>query len=190
MWRLNPLSIQSTIARAEAEVARQRAPWRFSARYMAKAILLSAVLAVTVVGLTSRFTLAIAAQENLCLPPYRVWLIDKGDRDPVRGDIFAFKSKGLQPLFDDGTVVVKVTRGMPGDEVKVDLNGARVNGVFVGHGLAVAADHGIDPSRYIRTTIVGEGRYWMFGETPDSFDSRYWGSIGSEQIIGKAYPIW
>lgn len=186
----NPFSIQSAIARAEAEAARKRAPWRFSARYMAKALVLSAVVAGSVVALTSRFTVAIAPQANLCLPPYRIWLIDKGDREPVRGDIFAFKSKGLQPLFSDGTMVVKVLKGMPGDEVQINLNGVRVNGVFVGHGLAVASQHGIDPSRYVRTTTVGEGRYWMFGETLDSFDSRYWGSIGSDQIMGKAYPIW
>ena len=186
----NPFSLQSAIARAEAEVARQRAPRQLSVRYLAKAIVLSAVAAGAVMALTSRFTLAIAPQTNLCLPPYRVWVIDKSQREPIRGEIFAFKAKGLQPLFSDGTMIVKVLKGMPSDDVQVDLQGTRINGVLVADGLEVATQHGIDPNRYVRKATVAPGHYWMFGETLDSFDSRYWGSIEANQIMGKAYPIW
>ncbi|WP_077749535.1 S26 family signal peptidase [Pseudomonas sp. FSL W5-0299] len=186
----NPLSIQSAIARAEAEVTRQRAPRRLTAKFLVTAAVLSAVVAGSVVALTSRFSLAIATQESLCLPPYRVWVIDKTDREPVRGDIFAFKSKGLSPLFVDGTTVVKVLKGMPGDSVAVGLSETRINNQVVAHGLDVAAQQGIDPARYVRDTTIAPDRFWFFGETADSFDSRYWGSAGYEQIMGKAYPIW
>ena len=186
----NPLSIQSAIARAEAEVTRQRAPRRLTAKFLVTAAVLSAVVAGSVVALTSRFSLAIATQESLCLPPYRVWVIDKTDREPVRGDIFAFKSKGLSPLFVDGTTVVKVLKGMPGDSVSVGLSETSINGQVVANGLDVAAQYGIDPARYVRSTTIATDRFWFFGETADSFDSRYWGSAGSEQIMGKAYPIW
>lgn len=186
----NPLSIQSAIARAEARVARQRAPRRLTARFMLTATALSAVVAGSVVALTSRYSLAIATQESLCLPPYRIWVIDKSDRQPIRGDIFAFKSQGLSPLFADGTTVVKVLKGMPGDAVAVTERDTRINGQVVATGLDVAAQHGLDPSRYVRSTTIANDRFWFFGETADSFDSRYWGSAGSEQIMGKAYPIW
>ncbi|MFD1690653.1 S26 family signal peptidase [Azotobacter chroococcum] len=38
--------------------------------------------------------------------------------------------------------------------------------------------------------MIEADRYWFFGRTADSFDSRYWGSVASHQIIGRAYPLW
>ena len=110
--------------------------------------------------------------------------------DLVRGEIYAFYAKGLSPIFADGTIIVKVLEGMPGDRAKVTLDETTINGVSVGKGLQVASQHGIDPQKYVREGEIGEGRYWFFGRTPDSFDSRYWGSASTDQIIGKAYPIW
>jgi len=28
------------------------------------------------------------------------------------------------------------------------------------------------------------------GQTLDSFDSRYWGYVREEQVIGRAYALW
>lgn len=181
------------VKRAEARVAAEKlrvqrpAP---SARFLLKGSLLSVLLAGAIVGLAHRYSIAIAPQEYLCLPPYRIWIIDKGDREPVRGEIFAFRSLGLGPIFQDGTNIVKVLEGMPGDSVKVDLEQTSINGRVVGEGLAVATEKGIDPQRYVRAGVIGEDRYWFFGKTDDSFDSRYWGSVTGEQILGRAYPIW
>ena len=186
----NPLSIDATIRRAEAAVARKRAPRRLTRGFLVKGVVLSAMLAGGVVALADRFSIAIAPQEALCLPPYRIWVIDKHDSTPIRGEIFAFKSQGLAPLFPDETTIVKVLDGMPGDAVRVTLDATMINGKTVAHGLDVAAEHGVDPQRYVRDGLIGEGRYWFFGRTRDSFDSRYWGSVGQSQILGRAYPIW
>lgn len=181
---------EKAIRKAETRVAAKRARRPLSGAFLLKGTVLAAVLAASIVGLTQRFTVAIATQEYLCLPPYRIWVIDKWDTSPVRGEIFAFRAQGLSPVFEDGTTIVKVLEGMPGDTAEVTLEETRINGVRVGTGLRVATDKGIDPSRYVRTGTVESGRYWFFGKTEDSFDSRYWGSVGSSQIIGKAYPIW
>ncbi|EPS4554905.1 TPA: S26 family signal peptidase [Pseudomonas aeruginosa] len=186
----NPFSIEAKVRRAMAKVERDRAPKRLSAAFLGKGLLFSAVVAGSVVLLASRYSIAIASQDSLCLPPYRLWIIDKKQDDLVRGEIYAFHSKGLSPIFADGTIIVKVLEGMPGDRAKVTLDETTINGVSVGKGLQVANQHGIDPQKYVREGEIGEGRYWFFGRTPDSFDSRYWGSASTDQIIGKAYPIW
>jgi len=189
-FRFDPARmIEKAEARAAAEGNRTTRP-PLSARFLLKGSILSLVVAGAIVGLAQRYSIAIAPQEQLCLPPYRIWIIDKSDRKPVRGDIFAFKSQGLGPIFEDGTSIVKVLEGLPGDKVNVSLDQTTVNGRVVGTGLEVATDRGIDPSRYVREGMIEQGRYWFFGKTSDSFDSRYWGSVQGDQIIGKAYPLW
>ncbi len=187
LGRFNP---EKAILRAQAEVEAKRSRGPLTGAFLIKGMVMAAVLAASIVGLTQRFTLAVATQEYLCLPPYRLWVIDKWDREPIRGDIYAFKSSGLQPVFEDDTTIVKVLEGMPGDTAEVTLEETRINGSVVAQGLQVATDIGHDPSRYLRSGVIAQGRFWFFGRTPDSFDSRYWGSVGQSQIIGKAYPLW
>lgn len=187
----HPMRVEVLIQRAKRKQAdRALARKRLSVSFLTKGAVLSAALACGVVLLASRFSVAIAVQASLCLPPHRVWIIDKQDKNPVRGEIFAFKSKGLGPVFADGTTIVKVLEGMPGDAVKVEAEATSVNGRIVGHGLAVAEQHGVPPQRYVREGRIEDGRYWFFGRTPDSFDSRYWGSVAEDQIVGRAYPLW
>lgn len=154
------------------------------------ALSLSAVTASAVYAAGTRWSIAIDSQENLCLPPYRIWIIDKKNTTPVQGEVFAFSAQGLAPVFEDGTTIVKVVEGMPGDQVNVTIESTSINGRTVGEGLQVATDLGVDPSRYVREGNVPDDRYWFFGRTLDSFDSRYWGSVAKQQIVGKAYPIW
>lgn len=176
------------LAQREVEAERSRGP--LTGAFLVKALTLSLLVAVAVLGLAHRFTIAIATQEYLCLPPYRIWVIDKFNTEPVRGEIFAFKSNGLAPVFEDGTTIVKVLEGMPGDEVSVGTEVVTINGKVVAEGLQVATERGIDPARYVRQGTIEAERYWFFGKTADSFDARYWGSVERQQIIGKAYPLW
>lgn len=163
---------------------------KHTVRFWVTAISLSALTAVGIYAANTRWAIAIATQENLCLPPYRIWLIDKGDTNPVQGEIYAFTAKGLDPVFADGTTIVKVLEGMPGDRVRVTAEKTYINDRTVATGLDVATSRGIDASRYVREGEIADDRYWFFGTTADSFDSRYWGSVGTEQIRGRAYPIW
>lgn len=159
-------------------------------RFWTTAIALSTVVAGCVYAAGTRWSIAIDAQENPCLPPYRIWLIDKSQTTPIRGEVFAFSSQGLEPVFADGTNIVKVMDGMPGDQVSVSEAQTVVNGRVVGTGLKVADDLGIPAERYVREGQIPDDGYWFFGRTADSFDSRYWGSVKEQQIVGRAFPIW
>lgn len=161
-----------------------------SLRFWATALGLSVLVAGSVYAAGHRWSIAIDAQENVCLPPYRVWLIDKHQTTPVQGGTFAFAARNLSPVFPDGTTIVKVLEGMPGDHISVSEQATMINGRTVAHGLQVASDYGIDPARYVRDGNIPADGYWFFGKTADSFDSRYWGSVKRSQIVGRAYPIW
>ncbi|WP_083528433.1 S26 family signal peptidase [Hyphomicrobium sp. CS1BSMeth3] len=66
--------------------------------------------------------------------------------------------------------------------------------IFVRHklaALALATDHRARPlPRWQGCRTLRAGEVFLLGATPDSFDSRYFGPIGSEMVIGTAALIW
>lgn len=154
-----------------------------------KAVPLAILAGAAAFYLSGRFSIGIDPQESTCLP-WRVFVIDKADIDPKRGAIFAFKAKDLRPYFKQGTHMIKVIDGLPGDLVKVTKEKVLVNGTEVGEGLGLAKPLKRPPGRFVREEIVPEGKYWFMGKTLDSYDSRYWGYVSESDLIGRAYPIW
>lgn len=158
-------------------------------RFLLKALPLSLTLGAGALYLTNRYSIGIDPQEHTCLQ-WRVFVVDKHDTMINRGEIFAFRSESMDPYFKDGSQVIKVADGVPGDRVKVSLDKVYVNNVVVGDGLLLSKKLKKPKSRYIRDEIVPKDKYWFMGRTADSFDSRYWGYVSKSNIIGKAYPIW
>ena len=95
----------------------------------------------------------------------------------------------MAPFFDSGQRVVKRLRGLPGDQVIVGAERTTVNGVTVGEGLALAATLHQPPAVFARQVILPSDVVWVMGDTPDSFDSRYWGPLAIVQIRGRAYAL-
>ncbi|KSQ21531.1 signal peptidase I [Pseudomonas aeruginosa] len=157
--------------------------------FAVKAVPLALVAGCLAFYLSTRFSVGIDPQENTCLP-WRVFVIDKADVIPARGAIFAFKAKDLRPYFQPGTHMIKVIDGLPGDLVKVTNEMVLVNGSQVGEGLELSKPLKRPESRFIREEIVPDNKYWFMGKTLDSFDSRYWGYVAKDDLIGRAYPIW
>lgn len=160
-----------------------------TARFLMKALPIAAVFSAAALYLTDRYSIGIDPQASTCLP-WRVFVVDKHDKVMVRGEIYAFKSQSMEPFFKNGTQVIKYADGVPGDRVKVTESEVTVNGVLVGEGVALSEKLKKPPSRYVREEIVPPAKFWFMGRTKDSFDSRYWGYVGSADIIGRAYPIW
>ncbi|WP_318840387.1 signal peptidase I [Providencia sp. PROV083] len=133
-----------------------------------------------------RFEIGIDPQNNQCLPPYRIYLVDKGDTKPVKGTTFAFSSKYMGKTGKG----IKMVDGVAGDAITVNDEETTVNGSMVGEGLALANESGHTPQELTRKGVIPEGRVWLMGRTKLSFDSRYWGTVPETQIIGRAYPIW
>ena len=158
-------------------------------RFSAKAIVFLALLGLVALFFT-RFTIVFDPQDNRCLPDHWVYLIDKSNKHLEAGKPYAFAAKNLEPIFPDDTKILKILKGMPGDSVEIDaLERVTINGKLVAEGLPLAADLDKPKALFVGKGNLPANSYWFMGESEKSFDSRYWGTVTNEQIIGRAYPM-
>lgn len=165
------------------KVYKKKRPWKKQVVLM---IIVAVVSAPTSLYLMNRYQFAIDPQNNQCLPPYRIYLVDKFDKTPVRGKPFAFTSKYIR-VYGKG---IKIVDAVPGDFVSVTPEETTVNGSMVGEELRLAKESGHSEQELTRSGKIPKGRIWLMGRTKLSFDSRYWGSVSQEHILGRAYPLW
>jgi conjugal transfer pilin signal peptidase TrbI len=178
-------------------------------RKIAYIIAAFAVIALSLWLITSRYTIGIAHQE--CLPE-RIWLIDKAVKPSHRGEYISFKAQYI-PRFKETTTLTKIIEGVPGDTIivspfsgtqEITLNGMKRQMKIKAEVSVVSADG--SRSRFIAyetgsdgralpfvygygTYTIPKGRYFVAGKHPGSYDSRYWGVIKEENIVGKAHPV-
>lgn len=110
--------------------------------------------------------------------------------EPERGDIIVFK----YPL-DKKKDFVKRLVGLPGDKVEVRDGKLVVNGRIVDD--APFANYYYynrddwDYGKRGQVIEVPEGSYFAMGDnSAQSSDSRYWGFVPEENLVGKAFLIW
>jgi signal peptidase I len=147
---------------------------------------------------------------GLRLPVMNKTFVELGS--PKRGDIVVFRYPG-----DQFTPYIKRVVGLPGDHVAyrdrmIYINGEAVaqqpDGTYVGEG--AGADQNGDPLATERLgdvehrimfrpqmpsmdveSVVPAGSYFVMGDNRDnSKDSRYWGFVPDENLIGRAFFIW
>ena len=161
-------------------------PWR---PFIVKAVMATAVLFAGFTHVAARYRLGIDWQVERCLPDTRAVLIDLQSSLPGRHELIAFRGLGLEPFFEDGMPMVKILAGLPGDRVEIAPASTTVNGIEVAAGLHLAADLGHAPEAFSRGFIVPPGAFFVVGLSKTSFDSRYFGPIREEQILGKAWRL-
>lgn len=161
-------------------------PWR---PFLLKAVLLTVGLAFSVDYIAKRYRLGVDWQVERCLPDTHAVLIDLRSEMPGRGELIAFRGRGLEPLFADGTYMVKILVGLPGDHIEITPARTTVNDVVVATGLHLAEQLSQPPEAFSRAFTVPEGHYFGVGKSDSSFDSRYFGLIKQDQVIGKAWRL-
>lgn len=151
------------------------------------------VLAVVIIAgisyASDRYRLAPDPQEVRCFPDHSLFLVDLYQPEPVRGAIMAYSARGLDPFFEDGTLMAKVLVGKPGDSVVVNASGLFVNGDQHAESFPLAAGLGRKASDFFREETIPEDHYLMMAPAPESYDGRYWGYITRDQLVGLARPI-
>lgn len=140
---------------------------------------------------------------GLRLPVAGTKILEVGD--PERGDVMVFRYP------EDGkTNYIKRVIGLPGDTVRyrdkqLFINNQKVESEFVVRLPPVEVrreDLGeVEHDIYLTMGRPGtagegewqipEGEYFVMGDNRDnSNDSRYWGTVRDELIVGKAFAIW
>ena len=138
-----------------------------------------------------RFYVGIDPQVQTCLlGNHHIFVVDRWDRAIARGGLYAFSVRGIEPYYNDGTMLAKRAVGLPGDVVTISAVDTRVNGQVVGHDLYVARLKQWPLSHFVRTLVVPPHFYFFMGENDLSFDSRYWGPVAESLLMGRVYVIW
>jgi len=173
-----------------ASAARAREIRRKHFEFWAKALALSAGVAWVVIALLGRFQFALDPQIRSCIPNAHFMVVDRARRTLARGQLMALSTDtAREPLIEPHALAAKFIVGLPGDHVRVTAADTTVNGVVVGLGLADAKKAHLDPLRLVRTLVVPPGFYWVMGEAPNSYDSRYWGPVPGSDLVGNVHVL-
>lgn len=101
---------------------------------------------------------------------------------PRRGDIVAFRHEG-----DARAIFIKRVIGLPGDRIRVDRGRVYVDGVkldepYVQHP---------DDRTFAEITVPPSSVYVLGDNRADSEDSRFFGPVGDDRLIGRAVAgVW
>lgn len=97
-------------------------------------------------------------------------------REPVRGEVIVFKNPN-----DIDEFYIKRIIGLPGEQViisdgEVLINEEKIDESYLVDGVKIDGEY---------IFRLDEGEYFVMGDNrPQSFDSRNWGPLGEELIIG------
>lgn len=127
-------------------------------------------------------------------------------KDPARGDVMVFKfPKNPKINF------IKRVVGVPGDRIRYQNKQLYVNNQLVEAELTQAPSLQNRMGRYTeklgevthqiykansaprvnKTWVVPEGHYFVMGDNRDnSNDSRFWGFVPDELVVGQAFAVW
>ena len=160
--------------------------------------------------LTGDFILVNKFGYGIRLPVVDAKIVDVGL--PARGDVVVFRFPG-----DPSTPFIKRVVGIPGDRIAYYDKVLYINdepmeqspiGRYAGVGSGAVmsgaslrleriddAEHHILVQPQAHTVqgsvVVPDGHYFVLGDNRDnSRDSRYWGTVSEELLIGKAFRIW
>lgn len=143
---------------------------------------------------------------GLRLPVIHTKIVEFGE--PERGDVMVFRFPN-EPAVN----FIKRVVGLPGDRIRYEgkqlyVNGSAVPKTLLAEGSDGAADlllleerlgeieHRIynnprDLGPQMRELVVPAGHYFTMGDNRDhSNDSRYWGFVPEDNIVGEAFAVW
>ena len=96
-----------------------------------------------------------------------------------RGDIVVFRPPASISQKDD---LIKRVIGLPGDTISIKKGTVYINGTALNEPYEAEK-----PLADFKPYKVPENSYFVMGDNRnDSYDSRYWGPVSADQIIGKA----
>ena len=107
---------------------------------------------------------------------------------PTRGDMVKFRAPGSVARFNGQFEVIKIVAATPGDHWRIADDRLFINGRLWG-ALYLRESLGIPLGGIDGEGVVPPGHVYVLGTNPSSYDSRYWGSLPTNLITGRAYAL-
>jgi conjugal transfer pilin signal peptidase TrbI len=108
-----------------------------------------------------------------------------------RGDYLFWRASSVDALsYVKEDFVLKRVAGVPGDTLRISGDQVFINDKLVAEGLEDAVMYKRRPADFERTEMIPPERYFVVGTARMSNDSRYWGFLPHEAIVGKGYRIY
>lgn len=111
--------------------------------------------------------------------------------EPERGDVIVFHApEQAHCPTGTGCDFIKRILGLPGETVRVADNGIYVNGAKIEESVYLPAEFETEAGAFTqdRDIVLGSDEYFAVGDNRSySSDSRAWGPIHKDDIIGRAF---
>lgn len=127
-----------------------------------------------------------------CLPELHLaLLVHKQPAKVEHGDYLFWKASAIDALsYVKESYVLKRVAGVPGDALKIRGEQVFINDKLVAEGLEDAVLYKRRPADFERDEVIPPGRYFVVGTARMSNDSRYWGYLSHDAVVGHAYRIY
>ena len=115
-------------------------------------------------------------------------------RNPERGEVIVFHAPEAANCYKGtGCDFIKRILALPGETIEVKNNGIYINSTKLDEPY-IPDNYQTSPGEFIknRRVVLGENEYFVMGDNRSySSDSRVWGPITKEEIVGRAfYRYW
>jgi signal peptidase I len=111
-------------------------------------------------------------------------------RLPKRGEVVIFKAPPSEPCAENECEYIKRVVGLPGESITVNDGNVYINNRLLEEPY-IPSDYQTNPGSYLRegrTVNIPQGEYMLLGDNrPHSRDSREFGPIPKESIVGRAF---
>jgi signal peptidase I len=109
--------------------------------------------------------------------------------DIHKGDLILFKFNKQSEFVKQGTFLLKEVVCVPGDTLIVKGRNFFCNGKLIAEALSYSCKKHIPVEPFSFNGVIPQGEYFVLGKTKCSYDSRYWGFVKKEDILGKAFYL-
>lgn len=110
--------------------------------------------------------------------------IDALKKDDIVG--FTYKHDDY-PFYKNGQSFIKYVACMEGDTLNITNGEVRCNGKYLGSQIKKDSKGNVLP-QFTYNGVIPKDKYFMWTPFAKSYDSRYWGFVDRNDILGKA--IW
>lgn len=149
---------------------------------------IAAVITAATTWFSHSYKLILVLNSDKCIPG-SVFVVDTRQKHVNSGELVMFMSPQTD-ILPSGINIIKLVAGVQGDRVEVGQFSVSNNShKFPAPIDSAAKALNIDTRTLTGTRTVEKDRLFVLGTLAGSYDSRFFGPIKTQQVIGRAYLI-